>query len=260
MSEESDRRGRASSGIGPDPKLTGQVVLVVGASSGIGAAVAESAANSGAQTVLVARRGEALEKVRAGIRPSKSVPEPLTTCADVRDPGQVEKMVGTVLDRVGRLDAVIYAAGYNVKQRAVGTVSQDAWDEILETNLSGAFHITKSILPVFRRLGGGLLIYLSSMAAKRPDQSGVAYQASKAGLAALAHAVMEECRSEGIRSTVIYPGLTDTPFTLHRPTPPNREELAKALRPGDVAAACQFVLELPARAHVPELTVCPALS
>jgi NAD(P)-dependent dehydrogenase (short-subunit alcohol dehydrogenase family) len=86
----------------------------------------------------------------------------------------------------------------------------------------------------------------------------VAYQASKAGVVGLAHGTMEEERQHGIRTTVIFPGLTDTPLVLKRPTPTPPEVLANALQPEDVAAACLFVLRLPARAWVPELLLYPS--
>lgn len=86
----------------------------------------------------------------------------------------------------------------------------------------------------------------------------MAYQASKAGLVGLAHGTMEEEREHGLRVTVLFPGLTDTPLVLKRPTPTPPEVLARALQPEDVAAACLFVLRLPPRAHVPELLLYPS--
>jgi NAD(P)-dependent dehydrogenase (short-subunit alcohol dehydrogenase family) len=86
----------------------------------------------------------------------------------------------------------------------------------------------------------------------------VAYQAAKAGVVGLAHGTMEEERANGIRVTVLFPGFTDTPLVLQRPVPPSPAELAMALQPEDVAAACLFVLGLPARAYVPELVLYPS--
>ena len=102
--------------------------------------------------------------------------------------------------------------------------------------------------------------HASPPGAKRPDQSGAAYQASKAGMAALAHATMEECRAENIRTTVIYPGLTDTPFVEHRPLPLSEEARKDALQPADVVDAWMSTMGLPGRAHVPELLLYPAHS
>jgi NADP-dependent 3-hydroxy acid dehydrogenase YdfG len=103
------------------------------------------------------------------------------------------------------------------------------------------------------------LINISSTAAKKPDPSGAAYQATKAGVVALTHAIMEEEWQNGIRTTAILPGMTDTPLLNKRPTPPTAEMRAKALQPCDIADACMFVMQLPPRAHVSEIILQPAI-
>jgi NAD(P)-dependent dehydrogenase (short-subunit alcohol dehydrogenase family) len=95
-------------------------------------------------------------------------------------------------------------------------------------------------------------------AAKKPDAAGVAYQATKAGTVGLAHGTMEEERKHGIRTTVIFPGLTDTALVEKRRTPTPPDVLAWSLQPEDVAAACVFVQRLPPRAYVPELLLYPS--
>ena len=106
--------------------------------------------------------------------------------------------------------------------------------------------------------GDGLIFHIASVAARKPDMSGVSYQATKAGVAALAYATMEEERANGIRVTALLPGLTDTPLVLQRPTPTDPAMLAKALKPEDIAETCLFLLRLPARAHVAELVLVPS--
>ena len=133
-----------------------------------------------------------------------------------------------------------------------------AWDDLLTVNLSGAFHVTQAALPAMRAQGGGLLIYVSSGAVQRPDVSGVAYQATKHGLVGLAHGTREEERANGIRTTVLFPGLTETPLLQKRPLPTPPEVVAQALQPEDTAAACLFVASLPPRARVPELQLLPS--
>jgi NADP-dependent 3-hydroxy acid dehydrogenase YdfG len=190
--------------------------------------------------------------------PQEPVAPPLSLPLDIREPEAGRTVVGCTLAHFGRLDVMVYAAGWNVPKRSLGEVTEESWGVVLDTNLTGAFNLTNALVPTMRDQGGGLLVYISSSGAKHADRSGVAYQASKAGLAALAHATMEECRGDNIRSTVIYPGMTDTPFMAHRPTAPDPEALRLALQPDDVAAACMFVMDLPSRAHVPELLIYPA--
>jgi NAD(P)-dependent dehydrogenase (short-subunit alcohol dehydrogenase family) len=186
------------------------------------------------------------------------IDEPVALSVDIREPEAGRKVLDCSLSHFGRLDVVVYAAGWNVPERALGEVTGESWRTILDTNLTGAFNVTRAVVPAMRDQGGGLLVYISSSAALHADRSGVAYQASKAGLAALAQATMEECREDNIRATVIYPGLTDTPFMAHRPTALPKEALRVALQPSDVAEACMFVIDLPSRAYVPQLVIYPS--
>jgi NAD(P)-dependent dehydrogenase (short-subunit alcohol dehydrogenase family) len=178
--------------------------------------------------------------------------------ADLADGAATREAVAAAIQELGGLDVVVYAAGTNIPRRALTVLDPAEWDMMLAANLSGAFHVTQAALPHLRAQGHGLLIYLSSGAVQKPDVSGVAYQATKHGLVGLAHGTREEEREHGIRTTVIFPGLTETPLLNKRPAPTPPEVVAKALQPEDVAQACLFVASLPPRARVPELQIFPA--
>lgn len=248
-----------------------RVVAVVGASSGIGRSIALLGADAGDDLVLMARRQPLLEFLAEEIAerrstgsgggrngPSNALHKPVVVAADAREEGSARQLVDAALSTYGRLDVVVYAAGWNVPNRAMGEATVESWRLIVDTNMTGAFLVTSAALPVMRQQGAGLLVFVSSSGTKRPDRSGAAYQASKAGLAALAHATMEEAREDGIRTTVVYPGITDTAFLEHRPVPTDAETRRKALKPDDIARAVRFVIDLPPRAHVPELLIYPA--
>jgi NADP-dependent 3-hydroxy acid dehydrogenase YdfG len=237
--------------------LEEMVVLVAGASSGMGRATALAAAEAGASLVLAARNTEALQDVAASAEQRGARVTVIPTDATDRD--AVERLMRDAVDTYGRIDALVNTVGTNIPRRALDELTRESWSEMIAANLSAAFNLTQAVVPILRNQGGGLIIYVSSAAAKKPDRSGVAYQASKAGLVGLAHGTMEEERQHGIRTTVIFPGLTDTPLVLKRPTPTPPEVLARALQSEDIAAACLFVLRLPARAHVPELVLYPSL-
>ncbi|MDE0226392.1 MAG: SDR family NAD(P)-dependent oxidoreductase [Gammaproteobacteria bacterium] len=233
--------------------LAGQVAVIVGASSGIGRETALGFARAGATTVLSARREDRLHALTEEIGG-----DAMACPMDVEDTASVGRAADAIVERLGRIDVLVYAAGTNIPDRALDALTAETWDMMLATNLSGAFHCTQAVLPTMRGQGGGLIIYVSSVAVQLPDASGVSYQAAKHGLVGLAHGTFQEERDHGIRTTVIFPGLTDTPLVLKRPTPTPPEVMAHALQPEDVAKACLFAASLPARARVPELMLMPS--
>ena len=234
-------------------RLDNQVAVVVGSSSGMGKATAVAFADAGARVVLAARSTEALNALAAELGDGA-----LACPTDAQDVTQVEHLVQTTLDRFGRIDVLVYTTGTNVPDRSLEVLTHETWQMMLGTNLTGAFNCTKAVLPAMRAQQSGLVIYLSSACVRSPDTSGVSYQAAKHGLSGLAHGTFEEEQENGIRTTVVFPGLCDTPLVLQRPTPTPPEVMAKALKPEDVAEACLFVAALPARTRVPELILLPA--
>jgi serine 3-dehydrogenase (NADP+) len=233
--------------------MRGQVAIVVGSSSGMGRATARTYAQAGAKVVLAARRTDKLEEL------AQEIGDAAWVCAtDVEDTDQVEHLIDATLERLGRVDVLVYATGTNIPERSLESLSYATWNMMIATNLTGAFHCTKAVLPVMRAQQGGLILYLSSGCVQVPDVSGVSYQASKCGLSGLAHGTFKEEQAHGIRTTVVFPGLCDTPLVLKRPIPTPPEVVAKALQPQDVADACLFVATMPARARVPELVLLPS--
>ncbi|MBX3013777.1 MAG: SDR family oxidoreductase [Caldilineaceae bacterium] len=236
--------------------LADKVVLVAGASSGMGRATALAAAQAGATVVIAARNQEALTSLQSQIQQANGTV--LSVPTDAAAPGAAQALVAAAVAAYGRIDILINSIGANIPRRTIAELTDESWQMMMETNLTAAFHLTQAIMPLFRQQQNGLLIHITSGAAKRADRSGIAYQATKAGVSALAHGAMEEEKENGVRVTVIYPGLTETPLVYKRPTPPTPELLAKALQPEDVAAACMFVMGLPERAYVPELVIYPS--
>ena len=235
--------------------LRDRVILVAGASSGMGRATAMALADTGARLVLASRNHHALDILADEI--ARTPGRALAVPTDVTDRKAVERLVEATLAEYGQVDAAVITAGTNIPRRTIDELTTESWADVLAVNLTASFNITQVIVPVLRERGGQI-VYVSSAAAKKPDASGVAYQATKAGLVGLAHGTMEEERKHGIRTTVIFPGLTDTPLVEKRPTPTPPDVLARALQPEDVAAACVFVLRLPPRAYVPELLLYPS--
>lgn len=236
-----------------EASLEDRTAIVTGASSGIGLAAANLFADARATVHAVARRRDAMVEGAGEERISSGgvVPHAL----DVTD----QEAVRNLVDEVGEdgLDTLVLAAGMNVSERRLEQLTPEVWDRMLSVNLSGAFYFIHAALPYLRESRGDAVL-ISSVSGSWPDVSGPAYQASKAGVTQLARAAGLEEHENGIRFSSILPGIVDTPILDNRPEPPPREIRDASLKPEDVAAACLFLVTLPPRAHVPELTIIPA--
>ena len=237
--------------------LRDRVVVVIGASSGIGREIAVLFAREGAKVMASARREArlrdlAMEMASAGCAIA-------TYAADSTKVAEMEALMAAAREKLGEIDAVVYATGDNTPDRYLQRLTPPVWDAMVNVNLNGAYYATQAVLPSMRERRSGHLIYIASVSALWPDPSGAAYQAAKRGLLGLAHAVRYEEKENGIRSSVVCPGLTETEILVKRPVQPTRETLDKALRPIDVAEAVVAVAKMPARATVTELHLWPTL-
>ncbi|HTM52217.1 MAG TPA: SDR family oxidoreductase [Bryobacteraceae bacterium] len=235
--------------------LKDQIVIVVGASSGIGRAISALFARQGARVVASARRGDRLRSLQVELS-KDDIPIDIAP-ADAASAEEMEQLAKRALARFGRIDILVYAAGTNTRDRAMKNMNPDLWDTLIRVNLNGAYYITQAVLPAMRQAGSGHLIYVSSISGLTPDASGAAYQAAKRGLLGLAHAIRAEEKENGIRTCVVCPGLVDTEILEKRPVKPTPEILAKALQPEDVAEAVLSIATLPPRAVVPEIQLLP---
>ncbi|MBV8819570.1 MAG: SDR family oxidoreductase [Acidobacteriaceae bacterium] len=228
-----------------------QVVLVVGASSGIGRECAVQFASEGARVMAAARRQDRLASLRErGIS---------AYVADAVEPVQMQKLAEHTRATLGPIDILVYATGTNVPDRSLKRLTTGIWDMMIDVNLSGAYYVTQAVLPSMRERRAGHLIFISSISGMVPDISGAAYQAAKRGLLGLAHAIRVEEKENGIRTCVVCPGLVDTEILDRRPVKPTAEVLAKALQPEDVAELVVAIAKLPARAAVPEVQLMPTV-
>lgn len=221
--------------------------LIIGASSGIGAATAEQLARGDWLVTAAARRSERLVAL------ASKFPNIRSHQLDATDRSAVEEVVRNL----PAVDALIYAAGHNIPERELDVLSENDWRQLFDVNVHGAFHAIQAVLPKMRTAGGGLIVLISSISAERGDASGAAYQASKRALHGLAEAVSFEEGFNRIRTTVIMPGLTRTDFNSLRRTPPSEEARREFLSAEDVAGAAAYVCNLPSHVFVPSLTIVP---
>ncbi|HEY1949480.1 MAG TPA: SDR family oxidoreductase [Bryobacteraceae bacterium] len=231
-------------------------VLIVGGSSGIGRATAVLFARAGARVMVAARREDRLLALQQQLREEELSID--VAVADVSSPEAMEQLARQTLAKFGGVDTLVYATGTNTPDRAMSRLTVEIWDMMLSVNLSGAYYITRAVLPSMRQARKGHLIYVSSISGVLADASGASYQAAKRGLLGLAHAIRNEEKENHIRTCVVCPGLVDTELMEKRPVKPSAEVLQQALQPEDVADMVFAVAQLPPRAVVPELQILPA--
>lgn len=232
-----------------------KTAVIIGGGTGIGAGCALVLAEAGCRVALGGRREEKLQETAA--RFAGENPLVYHAC-DVADRDSVNRFFQWAYGELGRIDILVNSAGINIPNRAMAEMRPEDWDKVLEVNATGAYNCMHAVLPQMRERGDGLIVNVSSIAGIRASLlGGIAYSASKFAMSALGLAVGREEREHGIRVTNIYPGEVDTPILENRPTPVSDEHRAKILQPEDVGAAVLMVASLPARAHVPELTIKP---
>jgi NADP-dependent 3-hydroxy acid dehydrogenase YdfG len=224
------------------------VLLITGASSGIGAATARAAAPS-YRLVLAARRLEELEELAAELGGEERA---LAVRCDVTEWDQVEAMVAAGLDRFGRIDAVFANAGFGAS-RGFTEESVEHWRSMVLTNVYGVALTIRATLPHLLERGDGHFLVTSSIAGRRA-LPGSLYSATKFAATAIGEALRAELRqmhdNTAIKVTLIEPGMTDTPFFDNRPG-------EWALRDDDIARSVMYALEQPAGVDVNEILIRP---
>jgi 3-oxoacyl-[acyl-carrier protein] reductase len=187
--------------------LTGQVVVVTGASRGIGAASAKALARVGAAVMLAARDRERLAGVARDITAAGGRAE--VAACDVADWASVQALVADTKRRFGAVTALVNNAGVIEPIARLEQADPASWARNIAVNLIGAFHAIRAVLPEMRAAGRGTIINVSSGAALRPLEGWSAYCAAKAGLAMLTQAIALEA-VPGLRAFGFQPGTTDT--------------------------------------------------
>lgn len=186
--------------------LTGKVVWITGASSGLGKALAKECALQGADVILTARRYEELEKVRVTLlNPERHV----SVCADITDESQVRHAYAQVLAAKGRIDWLINNAGLSQRALIQDTTMQTE-RAIMEVDYFSQVFLTKTVLPTFIAQKSGRIAFVSSVAGLLGTQYRASYSAAKAAIHMWANSLRAEVAQEGIEVSVIFPGFVKT--------------------------------------------------
>jgi 3-oxoacyl-[acyl-carrier protein] reductase len=227
-------------------RLASKIALVTGAASGFGAEIARTFAREGAQVVLLDLNAAGAQAVAAAIGPhALAIGGDVTSAPDVT--AAVERAVATR----GRLDIVVNNAGWTHRNRPLLEVSEAEFDKVYAVNVKSIYHMTREVVPLMRRQGGGCIINMGSTAAVRPRPGLTWYNGSKGAVHLLSRSMAAELAPDKIRVNCVAPVLGETglleSFMGLPDTPQNRAKfiatipLGRLSRPRDIADACLYL-------------------
>ncbi|MEZ0485974.1 SDR family oxidoreductase [Fibrella aquatica] len=228
--------------------LDKKVIIISGASRGIGRATALLLAQNGAHVLATARNADELNTLEA-----EGNGNIVVVAGDVASETDMQLVVQTALDRFGTVDIVINNAGYGVFKN-VEDISVDEWDSVMATNVKGTFLLTKAALPTLKAQGSGHIVVVASDVAKRTFAGGSLYTASKYAQEAFMGALRKEVRPFGIKVSGVYSGLVDSHFHAKGH---GHETSKNYLQSEDMAESMLFILSRPAHVVIDEFMVHP---
>jgi 3-oxoacyl-[acyl-carrier protein] reductase len=229
--------------------LQDRVVVITGASAGIGRATARELLGAGARVVLGARRRDRLEAIETE-HPGRAVAVEM----DVRKPDDARRLVATAVERFGRVDAIVANAGIGM-YGGILDHTDDELERMLDTNVAGTVWPIRAAVPAMIEAGGGDIVIVASVAGFRGGADEAVYAATKFAQVGLAGALDRELRAKGIRVTTIGPAGTSTEFAMGAGRYEGMPVLETYLKPEDIAFAIRTVLEQPRRLRTQYWTI-----
>lgn len=232
--------------------LNNKVVIITGASSGIGAEIAKALATEGATLVLAARSMSKLERVASSLAATGATTSVVPT--DVTRQQDCQALVQATVDAFGSIDVLINNAGY-APPASLQDTTEELWDDTLDTCLKGVYLMTRAAVAVMLKQGGGSIVNISSVAGKGGFPNRSAYCAAKWGVHGFTQALRAELDDQNIRAYLICPGAVDTPWWDHVNNPQPDDVRERMIYPQEVAEAVRWVLTQPERLQIDEVVI-----
>lgn len=232
--------------------LKGQVAIVTGASSGIGAGVARELDRAGMKLVLTGRHQQHLADLAAELASAAVV------VGDITDPQIPAVLLETALESFGRLDVVFNNAGV-METGPIESVDIERLCQMVRVNVEAVYRLAYVALKHFKQHNRGHLVNTSSILGLKVRETAGAYAGTKFAVEALSEALRMEVAKTGIKVSVIEPGVVETHLQDHFPVHPAKMlNLEKMLQPEDIARCVRFVLEQPDHVRIPRMLVLPS--
>lgn len=242
--------------------LKDKVVVIMGASSGIGEATANLLAKSGAKLTIAARRMNRLEKIVQ----NNSEAEILPVAADVAKAEEVQNVIDKTVEKYGRVDVLFNNAGI-MPVNNLAAISRDEWQNIMDINVKGVLNGIASVLPLMKKQKSGHIITTSSVLGYEVLPGYAAYSGSKYAVRAIMEGLRQEERTSNIKTTVIAPGTVQTELFNSINNQEIKEQLEslknlpgadmQVLQPEEIAEAVAFVINTPKNMAVNEMVIRP---
>lgn len=239
--------------------IRGKVIVITGASSGMGEATARDLAARGARVVLGARRLDRLESLVEDIR--KAGGEAVAVATDVTRREDVQALVDTAKDRFGRIDVLFNNAGL-MPLSPLESLRIDEWDRMIDVNMKGTLYGIAAALPLMKEQKAGHVINVSSVYGHKVVETGAVYCATKHAVRAISEGLRQEVKPYNIRVTTISPGAVRTELTDHITEPGLSENVSKAVSemgvaPSTMANMVAFAISQPDDVDVNEILFRP---
>lgn len=231
--------------------LSGTVAVVTGASAGIGEAIARDLADAGVMLLLVARRAGRLAAL------AESLPVAVETLViDVAEPASAQRMLDVVVDRFGRVDALVNNAGI-FRVGSLDSFDLETLTPMIALNYEAVVRASYLFARAMKAQGGGAIVNISSIGANLTTAAGGVYGGLKRAVEIFSDSLRIDLAGTGVRVGIVAPGTTATEVFDHLPADhrPGAGSPVTPLLPADVAAAVRFLLEQPERANIPHLRI-----
>lgn len=237
--------------------MKNKIILITGATSGIGRATAIRFANGGARLILCGRRKEKLDILVRELGENH-----MSIIFDVRDKKAVFKAIESLPKEYKKIDVLINNAGNAHGMDSAQTASLDDWDAMIDSNVKGLMYVTKAVLPFMVEKQKGQIINLGSIAAKEVYPNGSVYCSSKAAVDSFTKGLRVDLNPLGIRVGAIHPGLVETEFSYVRFKGDQKRskkvyEGMNALNADDIADAILYMTQVPEKVNIADMVILP---
>jgi len=242
--------------------LNGKIALVTGASSGIGQGTALALARGGAAVALSARRAERLQALASQIEQAGG--KALALPGDMTVEAEATRVVGDTVARLGRIDILVNSAGV-MQAGGIEHCDLDEYRRVFDINLFATLYCCRAAVPQMLAGGGGDIVNISSLAARKGGPMTSAYAASKHALNSMTDAMRRELGDRNIRVSILMPGATSTEVGDHITDPDWRKAIqahvgkSGAVLPAEIGETIVFMLSLPRRVNISEISVRPTI-